>query len=62
MSVLEIGVQNISTMPYGDSPGSGGRIFVQLHLVACLIPVGSANINTSSELFDRHLWQADLYL
>ena len=102
VSTLEIGVQNISTMPYGDSPGSGGRVFLQLHLDARLIPVGSANVNTSSvpysitydpnvrdslyiqlhdipagqtinvqvtiqmesraELFDRCLWQADLYL
>ena len=102
VSVLEVGVQNISTMPYGDSPGSGGRVFLQLHLDARLIPVGSANIATSSvpytitydpnvrdslyiqlhdipagqtvnvqvtiqmesraELFDRCLWQADLYL
>jgi len=102
VSLLEIGVQNISTMPYGDSPGSGGRVFLQLHLDARLIPVGSANISISSvpytitydpnvrdsmyiqlhdippgqivnvqvtvqmesraELFDRCLWQADLYL
>ena len=102
VSVLEVGVQNISTMPYGDSPGSGGRVFLQLHLDSRLIPVGSANINASSvpytitfdpnvrdslyiklhdipagqtvnvqvtiqmesraELFDRCLWQADLYL
>ena len=102
VSLLEIGVQNISMMPYGDSPGSGGRVFLQLHLDARLIPVGSANINTSTvpytitydpnvrdslyiqlhdipagqtvnvqvtiqmesraELFDRCLWQADLYL
>ena len=48
VSVLEIGVQNISTMPYRDSPGSGGRVFLQIHLDARLIPVGSANINTSS--------------
>ena len=102
VSMLEIGVQNISSMPYGDSPGSGGRAFLQIHLDARLIPVGSANVNTSSvpytitfdpnvrdslyiqlhdipagqtvnvqvtiqmesraELFDRCLWQADLYL
>ena len=48
VSMLEIGVQNISTMPYGDSPGSGGRVFLQIHLDARLIPVGSANVNTSS--------------
>ena len=48
VSMLEIGVQNISTMPYGDSPGSGGKVFLQIHLDSHLIPVGSANVNTSS--------------
>ena len=102
VSVLEIGVQNISSMPYGDSPGSGGTVFLQVHLDARIILVGSANVNTESvpysitydpkvcssmyiqmhnisagqtvsvkitvqmeshaELFDRCLWQADLYL
>ena len=102
VSIIEVGVQNISTMPYGDSSGSGGRVFLQLHLDARLIPVGLANVNTSfvpytitydpnvrdslyiqlhdipagqtinvqvtiqmesrAELFDRCLWQADLFL
>ena len=44
VSVLEIGVQNISTMPYGSCTGSGGKVVVQLHMDARLIPVGSANI------------------
>ena len=43
VSVLEIGVQNISTMPYGSCAGSGGKVVVQLHMDARLIPVGSAN-------------------
>ena len=46
--VLEIGVKNISKMPYGDCPGSGGKVFLQMHLDARLILVGSANMNTSS--------------
>ena len=102
VSVLEIGVQNISSMPYGSCPGSGGKVVLQIHLDARLLPVGSANIGFSAvpytitydpnirdsmyielhqipardtvnvqvtiqmesraELFDRCLWQADLYL
>ena len=44
VSVLEIGVQNISTMPYGNCAGSGGRVVLQLHLDARIIPVGSVNV------------------
>jgi hypothetical protein len=44
VSILEIGVQNISTMPYGSCVGSGGKVVVRLHMDARLIPVGSANI------------------
>jgi len=48
VSVLEIGVENISTMPYGAVPGSGGKVVLQLHLDARIIPVGSANIGLTS--------------
>ena len=102
VGVLDIGVQNISSMPYGDSLDSGGKVFLHIHLDARIIPVGSTNICTTfvpytitydpnirdsmyiqmhkipagqtvnvqitvqmeghAELFDRCLWQADLYL
>ena len=102
VSVLEIGVQNISSIAYGSCPGSGGNVSLQLHLDARLIPVGSANIGSMNipykvtydptakdsmriqmdqipphetvnvqvtvqmesraELFEKLLWQADLYL
>ena len=102
VSTLEIGVQNISSMPYGDCPGSGGKVALQVHMDARIIPIGSANIGLTAvpytvtydpairdsmyvqmhaiapgevvvvqiavqmesraELFDRCLWQADLYL
>lgn len=48
VSVLEIGVQNISSMPYGGCQGSGGRVTLQVHLDARLIPVGSSNVGISS--------------
>ena len=48
--VLDIGVQNISTMPYGKCPGSGGRVVLQIHLDARLIPVGSANAGLNPDL------------
>jgi hypothetical protein len=41
VSVIEIGVQNISTLPYGACPGSGGRVVLQVHFDARLIPVGA---------------------
>ena len=102
VSVLEIGVQNISRMPYGDAPDSGGKVALQIHLDARIIPIGYASISLTdvpytvsydpairdsmyvqmhaippgevvvvkvaiqmesrAELFDRCLWQADLYL
>ena len=102
VSVLEIGVQNISRMPYGDGPDSGGKVALQIHLDARIIPIGciSADVKSAmytvtfdsqcrdsmfvqlhkippektisvqivvqmesqAELFDRCLWQADLYL
>ena len=48
VSELEIGVKNISTMPYGRCPGSGGKVVLQVHLDARLIPIGSANIGFSA--------------
>ncbi len=48
VSVLDIGVQNISTMPYGDVPGSGGKVVLQIHMDARIIPVGSANIGVNA--------------
>ena len=48
VSVLEIGVQNISSIPYGDSSTSGGNVSLQVHLDARIILVGSANVSTES--------------
>ena len=48
VSEIEIGVQNISTMPYGDCPGSGGKVMLQIHMDARIIPVGSANVGISA--------------
>ena len=48
VSVLDIGVQNISTMPYGSCNGSGGKVVAQIHLDARIIPVGSANIGITA--------------
>ena len=99
---LVIGIQNISTMPYGDCNGSGGRVSLQIHMDGRILPVGAANTGFSTvpynvtfdpnvrdsmyvqlqeippgqtvqveitiqmesraELFDRCMWQADLYL
>ena len=48
ISVLEIGVKNISRLPYyGDGAGSGGKVALRVHLDARIIPVGSANISLS---------------
>ena len=102
VSVLEIGVQNISSMAYGDGPKSGGKVALHIHLDARIIPVGCVSddvkagtftvtydaqrcdsmfvqlhkippkktinvrivvqMESRAELFDRCLWQADLYL
>ena len=48
VSVLEIGIENISTMPYGSCPGSGGKVVLQIHLDARIIPVGSANVGITA--------------
>ena len=48
VSVIDIGVKNISTMPYGSDPSFGGKVVLQVHIDARLIPVGSANIGISS--------------
>ncbi|KAL5483747.1 hypothetical protein EMCRGX_G020158, partial [Ephydatia muelleri] len=47
VDVLEIGLQNISGLPYGDCPGSGGTVGLQIHLDARLIPVGSSSVSTT---------------
>jgi hypothetical protein len=39
ISVLEMGIHNISTMPYGSCDRSGGEVIIQLRLDARLIPV-----------------------
>ncbi|XP_019856009.1 PREDICTED: collagen alpha-1(XXVII) chain-like, partial [Amphimedon queenslandica] len=99
---LEIGIKNISQMPYGSVPGSGGKVILQVHFDQRLLPVAAANVGLSlvpytvtydpnmrdslyvqlheippkgtvvvqltvqmesrAELFDRCLWQADVYL
>jgi hypothetical protein len=48
VSVIEIGVQNISTMAYGGCPGSGGRVALQIHLDARLIPVGAGTADATA--------------
>ncbi len=48
VSVFEIGVQNVSSMPYGDCPGSGGKVSLRIHFDARLIPVGSAKVGLDS--------------
>lgn len=48
VAVIEIGVQNISTLPYGACPGSGGRVTLQVHLDARLIPVGAGTIDVTA--------------
>ena len=45
---LEIGLQNISGLPYGDCPGSGGAVGLQVHRDARLIPIGSANVGMTT--------------
>ena len=47
VSVLNIGIQNISNMPYGNCPGTGGKVVLQIHLDSRIIPVGSANVSQS---------------
>ena len=100
--VLDIGVQNISRMAYGDGPSSGGKVALQIHMDSRIIPIGYASVGLTgvpytvtydpavrdsmyvqihaiapgkvvsvqvavqmesrAELFDRCLWQTDLYL
>ena len=102
VATLEIGIENISHMPYGNCPGSGGKVFLQVHFDQRILPVAAANIGMSlvpytvtydpnirdsmyiqmneippggtvvvqitiqmesrAELFDRCLWQTDIYL
>ena len=98
---LNVEVQNISRLPYGSCSGSGGKVVIQIHLDARLLPVGVGGLGSNvpytvtydptikdsmyielaeippqksvmvkiavqmegrAELFDRCLWQADLYL
>ena len=39
VSIFEVDVHNISSMPYGTCTGSGGEVVVQLHMDSRLIPV-----------------------
>ena len=48
VSVIEIGVQNISTLPYGACPGSGGCVVLQVHFDARLIPVGAGTTDVTA--------------
>ena len=47
VATLEIGIQNISRMPYGNCPGSGGKVMLQLHFDQRILPVAAANIGMS---------------
>ena len=102
VATIEIGIENISQMPYGSCPGSGGKVVLQVHFDQRLLPLAAANVGLSlvpytvtydpsiqdslyvqiheippkgtvvvqlavqmegrAELFDRCLWQADVYL
>ena len=42
--VLDIGVQNISRMAYGDGPSSGGKVALQIHMDSRIIPIGYASV------------------
>ena len=48
VSVIEIGVQNISTLPYGACPDTGGRVVLQVHFDARLIPVGAGTTDVTA--------------
>ena len=48
VSTLDIGIHNISSMPYGSCEGSGGKVHLQIHLDSRLIPVGAANVGLSA--------------
>ena len=48
VSTLEIGVQNISRMPYGNCPGSGGKVVLQVHFDQRLLPVATGKIGLSN--------------
>ena len=43
VNLFEIDVRNISSLPYGKCPRSGGSVTLRLHLDARLIPVGPAS-------------------
>ena len=44
VALLEVDVQNISSLPYGSCTHSGGEVTLQLHLDARLTPVGCSNV------------------
>ena len=48
VSYIEIGVQNISTLPYGRCLGSRGRVVLQVHLDARLLPVGAGTTDITA--------------
>ena len=45
ISFINIGIQNISTLPYGKCPKSGGTVIVQLHFDCRIIQIASAHID-----------------
>ena len=47
VATIEVGIQNISSLPYGDATGSGGKVMLQVHFDQRLLPVGSSNIGLS---------------
>ena len=48
VSTLDIGIRNISSMLYGSCEGSGGKVHLQIHLDARLIPIGAINAGLSA--------------
>jgi hypothetical protein len=47
VATVEIGIRNISRMPYGNCNGSGGNVMLQLHFDQRILPLAAANIGMS---------------
>ena len=47
VGTFEIGIQNISRLPYGGHEGSGGKVVLQVHFDQRIVPVATANVGLS---------------
>ena len=47
VGTFEIGIQNISRLPYGGCEGSGGKVVLQVHFDQRIVPVATANVGLS---------------